>query len=406
MNSKSLSILGSTGSIGTSTLDVVREANARAKAQNKEIVFEIIALSANKDANSLIDQALEFRPKLVAIVDATAGEIVKNALKNENIEVAIGVEALKYAASLQSDMVMAAIVGAAGLEPTLEAVNRGARILLANKECLVSAGELFLQKAKANNAQIIPVDSEHNAIFQVLQDKNSVEKIILTASGGPFLGYDLSKFDSITPEQACKHPNWQMGKKISIDSATMMNKGLELIEAAYLFDMPENLIDIVVHPQSIIHSMVSYKDGSVLAQMGTPDMRIPISFALAWPERIEISAPRLDLTKIANLQFFAPDLRKFPALNLARDALKIGGSAPTLLNAANETAVSTFLKRNVTFSQISLIVEKTLEEAHKRQGLIGKIETIEDVLNFDDIGRKIANEVAIKIGQRGEVRVG
>ncbi|KAF0113072.1 MAG: 1-deoxy-D-xylulose-5-phosphate reductoisomerase [Hyphomonadaceae bacterium] len=390
---KTLSILGSTGSVGCSTLDVVAEVNEKSLARGEAPQFEVVVLTAFNNAKCLIEQALKYRPKMVAIVDAQAGQAVKAALQNSGIEVGIGIEALNAAAAIDSDMVMAAIVGAAGLFPTLIAVQRGAKILLANKECLVSAGELFVNSAKKYGAEIVPVDSEHNAIFQVMDDTKMVEKLILTASGGPFRTLEANDFANITPEQACKHPNWEMGKKISVDSATMMNKGLELIEAAYLFNMPESMIDILIHPQSIVHSMVCYQDGSVLAQMGAPDMRIPIAYALAYPNRIAVATPRLDLTKIHDLQFFAPDILKFPALALARDSLKIGGSAPTLLNAANEVAVHTFLNRNVTFTQISLIVEKSMEAADK-MGNLGKMETIEEVMHYDKVGRQIATEIA------------
>jgi len=390
---KTISILGSTGSVGCSTLDVINEVNQRSLLDGGDPLFELIALTAHKNAKSLIEQALKYRPKMVAVADEVAGKEVKIALNGSGIEVSIGTDSLETAAKMDSDMVMAAIVGAAGLSPTLAAIKRGARILLANKECLVSAGEIFVNSAKKYGAEIVPVDSEHNAIFQVLDNSNLVEKLILTASGGPFRNTDLQDFVNITPEQACRHPNWEMGTKISVDSATLMNKGLELIEAAYLFAMPEHMIDVVIHPQSIIHSMVCYSDGSVLAQMGAPDMRIPISYALSWPKRIAVATPRLDFTKIAELQFFAPDNLKFPALGMARNALKIGGSAPTLLNAANEIAVDTFLNRNVTFLQISLIVEKSMEKAD-RMGNLGKMETIEDVMHFDTIGRKIATEIA------------
>lgn len=393
---KTISILGSTGSVGCSTLDVISEVNAKSIANGDAPQFEVASLTAFKNAKCLIEQALLYRPKMVAIVDERAGQEVKAALQNSGIVVAIGIDALIEAAGIDTDMVMAAIVGAAGLAPTLTAVKRGAKILLANKECLVSAGELFVNSAKKHNAEIIPVDSEHNAIFQVLDNTNMVERLILTASGGPFRTMELAEFANITPEQACKHPNWDMGQKISVDCATMMNKGLELIEAAYLFAMPESMIDVVIHPQSIIHSMVCYQDGSVLAQMGAPDMRIPISFALSWPKRIAVATPRLDLTKTADLQFFAPDNEKFPALGLARNALKIGGSAPTLLNAANEVAVHTFLNRNVTFTQISLIVAKSMEAADKT-GNLGKMETIEEVMHYDNMGRQIATEIALAL---------
>ena len=392
---KTLSILGSTGSVGCATLDVVREVNQKAKMENSGEGFRIISLTAYRNSAKLIEQALEFSPSIVAITDQLEGEKVKEALCKTGILVLIGDGAIGEAANEKSDMVMAAIVGSAGLKPTLKAIERSATILLANKECLVSAGPIFLREAKRTGSRILPVDSEHNAIFQVLSNRTAVEKLFLTASGGPFLNYNLKDLHKVTPDDACKHPNWDMGRKISVDCATMMNKGLELIEAALLFDMPEDKIDVLIHPQSIIHSMVSYLDGSVLAQLGSPDMRIPISYCLAWPERLDISTARLNLAQIGRLDFIEPDLERFPALNLARLALRESKNVPTILNAANEFAVNTFLNRNVTFTQIAVIVEEALLEAQKR-GLIAQMNGLEDVEYSDNIGRNIASEIAQK----------
>jgi 1-deoxy-D-xylulose-5-phosphate reductoisomerase len=284
---------------------------------------------------------------------------------------------------------MAAIVGAAGLAPTLAAAKRGATIALANKECLVCAGSVFLKAVRDGGGSILPVDSEHNAIFQVLDQSDRVEKLILTASGGPFRTWSAAAIAAATPEQAVAHPNWSMGQKISVDSATLMNKGLELIEAALLFGMPENKIDVLVHPQSVIHSLVAYQDGSVLAQLGAADMRIPIAHALAWPARLVTSAPRLDLAAIAKLDFEVPDLERFPALSLARSALQKGGAAPTILNAANEVAVQAFLDRNVSFPEIAAIVLETMDEAC-RLGMDAALGDLDDVYAADEAGRSIA----------------
>lgn len=387
MTLKSLTILGSTGSIGTSTLDVVREANAIGPQPK----FEIIALTANTAAKDLIEQAREFRPKFVAITDEENRTEIDAALKPLGIKTAYGKAAIIEAASIDSDIVMAAIVGAAGLKPTLKAVERGAQILLANKECLVSAGDVFLRAAKENGARILPVDSEHNAIFQVLDKSEKVEKLILTASGGPFWRTPVEDLAKITPAQAIKHPNWQMGAKISVDSATMANKGLELIEASLLFSMPQEKIEVLVHPQSIIHSMVSYSDGSVLAQLGTPDMRIPISYCMSYPNRQEISAQRLNLAQIGQLEFFEPDNKRFPALALARDALAIGGGMPNIFNAANEVAVGAFLNNSIGFMDITIIVEKTLDKLGTQFANIN-IDNLEDVEKIDNVARLVCAE--------------
>ncbi|MEY3234382.1 MAG: hypothetical protein RL230_1653 [Pseudomonadota bacterium] len=337
---KSLTILGATGSIGLATLDVVMEANARARAAGQDDAYRVIALTANRDWAGLADQAILTGATFVALSDGRFGPQLEAALAGHKIEIGLGPEALVEAAARPADMVMAAIVGAAGLAPTLAAAKRGATIALANKECLVCAGSVFLKAVRDGGGSILPVDSEHNAIFQVLDQSDRVEKLILTASGGPFRTWGAAAIAAATPEQAVAHPNWSMGQKISVDSATLMNKGLELIEAALLFGMPENKIDVLVHPQSVIHSLVAYQDGSVLAQLGAADMRIPIAHALAWPARLVTSAPRLDLAAIAKLDFEVPDLERFPALSLARSALQKGRAAPTILNAANEVGAS------------------------------------------------------------------
>ena len=350
-----LTILGSTGSIGCSTLDLI-ERNSDA--------YEIEALTANRSVARLAEQALRLRPRLAVVSDPDCYAELKAALSGSGIEVAAGSEAVAEAAQRPVDWVMAAIVGAAGLPPTLEAVKSGAVVALANKETLVCAGALMTEEVRRHGATLLPVDSEHNAIFQVLEADRmeTVDRIILTASGGPFRSRSLSDMAAVTPEQAVAHPNWSMGAKISVDSATMMNKGLELIEAHHLFAMPEEQIDILVHPQSVIHSMVAYADGSVLAQLGQPDMRTPIAYSLAWPRRMPAPVERLDLAAVGQLTFEAPDSERFPALRLAREALRAGGAAPTLLNAANEIAVDRFLAGEIGFLDISRIVAELLEQ--------------------------------------------
>jgi 1-deoxy-D-xylulose-5-phosphate reductoisomerase len=388
---RTLTILGATGSIGTATLQVVSEANARAKSQGNPPRFEIVALTAHKDWKNLARCAIAYGAKFVALSDPTYGEQLKDALSGQGIEVGIGPEALVEAAQRDASIVMASIVGAAGLAPTLAAAKRGAAIALANKECLVCAGAVFLDAAKKAGAKLLPTDSEHNAIFQVLDNPEAVEKLILTASGGPFRTWTPEQIALATPKQAIAHPNWSMGEKISVDCATLMNKGLELIEAALLFDMPEHKIDVLIHPQSVIHSLVAYYDGSVLAQLGAPDMRIPIANALAWPERIKTSVARLNLAEIARLDFQEPDLIAFPALELARSALKRNGAAPTILNAANEVAVRAFLDGNVSFPEIAAIVSETLDHA-SRSGMDGALSCLSDVYQADEAGRSIGRE--------------
>lgn len=349
-----ITILGATGSIGTSTLDLIR--------RNPE-GYTVEALTANSDWSALATLAREFGAAYVAIGDARHYPALKDALAGSGVAIGCGPESLVEAAKRPADWVMAAIVGAAGLEPTLAAIERGVVVALANKEVLVCAGDLVLAAVKRSGATLLPVDSEHNAIFQVFDFNQiaAIEKIILTASGGPFRTATRAQMAQMGPAQAVAHPNWSMGAKISVDSATMMNKGLELIEAHHLFQLPQEQIDIVVHPQSVIHSLVAYTDGSVLAQLGSPDMRTPIAFTLAWPARMASPSPRLDLAKLATMTFEAPDPERFPALRLTREALAAGGSAPTTLNAANEVAVQAFLENRIGFLEIAEIVERTLE---------------------------------------------
>ena len=352
---RSVTILGSTGSVGANTVELV------ALHPDK---FRVEALVANNSIFILAEQARKLKPRFVAVADPAAYGKLKEAWGGiPGMELAAGPEAVIAAAQRPSDVVIAAIVGAAGLPPTLAAVRRGAVIGLANKETLVCAGALVMAEAAKAKAVMVPVDSEHSAIFQVLDEANrcSVEKIILTASGGPFRTKALDEMAAVTPEMAVAHPNWSMGAKISVDSATMMNKGLEVIEAFHLFGLAEEKIEVLVHPQSVVHSMVSYLDGSVLAQLGTPDMRTPISLALAWPKRLATPGKRLDLATIGQLTFEAPDETRFPALRLAREALRTQGGAPTILNAANEVAVQAFLSRRISFLDIARIVGDCLE---------------------------------------------
>ncbi len=373
-----VTILGSTGSIGCSTIDLIQRDPDR---------FQVVALTANTNAELLANQAGQLGAELAVIGDPSRYRALADALNGTGIECAAGAEALVEAAGRRSDFVMAGIVGAAGLAPTLAAVSRGAIVGLANKECLVCAGSLFMREVEASGAALLPVDSEHNAIYQVFASDapETIEKIILTASGGPFRTWPIADIAQATPEQAVAHPNWDMGAKISVDSATMMNKGLELIEAHHLFGLPADRIEIVVHPQSIVHSMVAYIDGSVLAQLGTPDMRIPISFALAWPERMKTPSERLDLGAVGRLEFEAPDPDRFPALRLAREALIAGGAAPTVLNAANEEAVERFLGGRIGFLDIARIVETVVEALSGRD-----ISNLDDVREADRLARERA----------------
>ncbi len=348
---KSITVMGSTGSVGTSTVDLLKRSPE---------LFDVEALTANKNVDLLAQQAIELNAKMAVVADKKAYNDLKNALSGKNIKVAAGEEALLEAAARPADQVMAAIVGFAGLAPTLIAIKRGATILLANKEALVCAGDLMVEEVRKNNATLLPVDSEHNAIFQVFdfENKLGIDHITLTASGGPFRCFSKQEMETVTPQQALAHPNWDMGAKISIDSATMMNKGLELIEAAYLFGLSEKQIKVLIHPQSIIHSTVSYIDGSVLAQLGDPDMRTPIACALAWPERMKTPVKQLDLAEISKLTFETPDHDKFPALEIAREALR--NHKTIVFNAANEIAVEAFLQKRMSFLGISELVEKAV----------------------------------------------
>ncbi len=390
---RTVTILGSTGSVGCSTIDLIEREPQK---------FRVEALTANTNWQALAEQAYQLKPNFVAVADQGAYAPLKEALAGTGIAVGAGEEAVTEAASRSADWVMAAIVGAAGLAPTLAAIRRGAVIALANKEVLVCAGDLVTAAVAHHGATLLPVDSEHNAIYQVFdfERRQRIEKIILTASGGPFRSLDRSAMIDVTPEQAVKHPNWSMGAKISVDSATMMNKGLELIEAKYLFDVPHEMIDIVIHPQSVIHSLVAYVDGSVLAQLGSPDMRTPIAYALAWPDRMASPSPRLDLPMIGQLNFEAPDEGRFPALRLARAAIAQGGSAPTVLNAANEIAVAAFLARKIGFLDIADIVEATLSELP-----IQAIDSLDDVYRFDTMARAAAERMVEKITQTRLVHV-
>ncbi len=373
-----VTILGSTGSVGCNTVDLI---------ERDRDAFVVEALTARDSVALLAEQARRLRPSFAAVADEARYGELKEALAGTGIEVAAGADALVEAAERPAEWVMAAIVGAAGLESTLAAVRRGAIVALANKESLVCAGDLVTAEVHRSGATLLPVDSEHSAIFQVFdfERREAIERIILTASGGPFWTLDRQAMAEATPEMAVMHPNWDMGAKISVDSATMMNKGLEVIEAHHLFSMPAERVEVLIHPQSVLHSCVAYVDGSVLAQMGAPDMRTPIAYALGWPRRIEAPVQRLDLAALGSLTFEAPDPERFPALGLARQALQTGGCAPTVLNAANEVAVAAFLERRIGFLDIVRIVEQTLEQAPSTP-----IAALADVLEVDSFARKVA----------------
>jgi len=376
-----ITVLGATGSVGQSTLDLIRRHSDR---------YSVFALTGYKNIELMASLVNEFKPKVAILVDQHSVDLLSALVSHSNTELLHGSDALvQVACAPQVDIVMAAIVGAAGLEPSLAAVKAGKKVLLANKESLVTAGKLFMDSVKDNNAILLPVDSEHNAIFQSLppdfdfaDPSQGLEKIILTASGGPFRQWTLEQLQSVTPEQACAHPNWDMGKKISVDSASLMNKGLELIEACWLFGVNSSQIEVLVHPQSVIHSMVRYNDGSILAQLGQPDMRTPIANALAWPERIQSGVKALDFTEISRLDFEAPDEEKFANLRLAREAFNQGHSAPVVLNAANEIAVQAFLDERISFLDIARLNADMLNAIAFRQ-----IYSIEDVLDLDSITR-------------------
>ncbi len=381
MSRRTISILGATGSVGTSTLDLVERSPER---------FEVIALTAAKNVAALADAARRTSAKLAVIDDDALLAELEQRLAGTGCRAASGREALDEAAAGKAEWVMAAIVGCAGLEPVMAAIEAGRTIALANKEALVTAGSLMTDAARRSGATILPVDSEHNAIFQCLAGSRleDVARIILTASGGPFVRCSLAEMERMTPAEAVAHPNWSMGAKISVDSATMMNKGLELIEAHHLFGLPSEHIDILVHPQSVIHSMVEYVDGSMIAQLGSPDMRIPIAHTLAYPERMATPAARLDLARIGKLEFEAPDLTRFPALRLARQALEAGGSEAIVLNAANEVAVAAFLARRIGFLEIVPLVERAIA-----QSAAPAPRSIADVLDIDCSARDSVNHM-------------
>lgn len=393
-----ITLLGATGSIGASTLDVV--------SQHPDD-YAIFALTANTNVEALEALCVQWLPQYAVMNDVESANELEARLNNKNIKTTVlnGESGLlKVVKDDEVDCIVAAIVGAAGLVPTLAAAKAGKRILLANKESLVMSGKLFVDIARENDAVLMPVDSEHNAIFQCLPDNltdnhssvkmtnrntaSGIERILLTASGGPFRTFSFDELEHVTPEQAVNHPNWDMGKKISVDSATLMNKGLELIEAYWLFDMDIGDIDVVVHPQSMIHSMVSYIDGSVLAQLGNPDMRTPIAHALAWPQRINSGVEPLDFFNVAKLEFERPDLERFPCLRLCYDAIKMGGTATIILNAANEIAVDAFLEEKIKFTDIAILIERTLDQAEIEED----VSSLEKILQADAMARKITSD--------------
>ncbi|MDR3536152.1 MAG: 1-deoxy-D-xylulose-5-phosphate reductoisomerase [Acetobacteraceae bacterium] len=379
---RSVTVLGSTGSVGTQTIDLLAAAPDQ---------FQVVALVAGRNVKLLAEQAIALRARHAVVADPACYAELRQALAGTETTVAAGVEAVIEAASMPADWTMAAITGAAGLAATLAAIRRGRSVALANKEALVCAGEVMLRAVQEAGATLLPVDSEHNAIFQSLADNkhSAVEKIILTASGGPFRTSSLEDMARATPEAALRHPIWSMGAKISIDSATMMNKGLELIEAARLFSLGNAAIGVLIHPQSVIHGLVYYHDGSVLAQLGSPDMRIPIAHTLAWPERMATPSPRLDLATVGRLDFDEPDVQRFPALRLAREALRAGGGTPAILSAANEVAVDAFLQRRIGFLDIARTVEEVLSALGTPPA-----DTLEEVIALDSAARRAAEGLA------------
>jgi 1-deoxy-D-xylulose-5-phosphate reductoisomerase len=387
---KGICILGATGSIGVSTLDVV----ARHPTQ-----YKVVALTANTNIDALYEQCLQHHPEVVVVVDEQKAQIFAEKLKNSpvaDIKVLSGTKALEHVATLESvDSVMAAIVGAAGLLPSLAAAKAGKTILLANKEALVMSGSIFMQAISESGAQLLPIDSEHNAIFQCMpagyktgMQAKQARRILLTASGGPFRETPVEQLASVTPAQAVAHPNWDMGRKISVDSATMMNKGLEMIEACILFNMSPDQIQVVIHPQSVIHSMVDYVDGTVLAQMGNPDMRIPIAYSMAWPERFDSGVDPLNIFDVARMDFQEPNLERFPCLRLAYQAIHAGGVMPTVLNAANEIAVDAFLNERVRFTDIPVIIERCMEKFEAKVA-----DSLEVILEADRQARSVSTQI-------------
>jgi 1-deoxy-D-xylulose-5-phosphate reductoisomerase len=387
-----VSVLGATGSIGDSTMDLLRRAPDR---------YRVEALTANSNVAALAKLAREFNVRFAAIADGSRLNELKAALAGTGIACGAGESAVIEAAARPADWVMAAVSGAAGLKPALAAVDRGATIALANKECLVCAGDIFMRRAAAAGANVLPADSEHNALFQALSSGNREEltRVIITASGGPFRTWARADIENATLEQALKHPNWSMGQKITIDSASMMNKGLEVIEASYLFSLSPDEIDVLVHPQSIIHGMVEFSDRSVVAQLGAPDMRTPIAHCLGWPERISGPAQPLDLAKIGQLTFEAPDFERFPALRLAYDSLRTGRGATTVYNAANEIAVAAFVARQMPFGAIARLVEATLGQ-WMRSGNLAPLNSADDAISVDHNARKLAQSLLPQIAAK------
>ena len=382
---RSVTILGATGSIGASTVDLIKR---------NPTLYRVECVASGRNVTALAQVARDVGARVAVIADPDCYAALKDALAGSGIEAAAGEAALLEAALYPADWVMAAIAGAVGLKPTMAAIGRGATVALANKECLVCAGSLFMAAAARSGATVLPVDSEHNALFQALGAgrREDVRRVILTASGGPFRTWSLDAIRQATPEQALRHPNWSMGPKVTIDSASLMNKGLELIEAHHLFALPPHEIDVLVHPQSAVHGLVEFRDGSVVAQMGPADMRVPIAHCLAWPARIDGPAPRLDLAALRELTFEEPDLARFPALSLARQAMVKGGAAPTVLNAADEVAVAEFIGGRIPFLAIAALVEKTLEAAEAR-GLLSEAADIDAALAIDHSARGLARDL-------------
>ena len=382
---KRVTVLGATGSVGTSTLDLI----GRNPHQ-----FEVVALTAQGNAEALAACALRHRARLAVVGDPTKYQTLKDCLSGSGIEAAAGAEALVEAAQRPADCVMAGIIGAAGLRPTLAAVKQGRRVALANKECLVTAGEVFMEAVRRSGTELVPVDSEHSGAFQVLAgaDPDALERIVLTGSGGPFRTWSREQLARAKPEEALRHPNWTMGRKITIDSATLMNKGLELIEALHLFPVRPEQLEVVVHPQQIIHALVAYRDGSMLAQLAAPDMRTPIAISLGWPMRMAAPTRRIDLVELGSLTFERPDEERFQALRLARQAMQRGGMAPAVLNAANEVAVEAFLAGRLAFLQIAQLVAETLDLAEGR-ALLGEARDLDAVLEVDTAARLLASNL-------------
>jgi len=389
---RTVTVLGATGSVGLSTVDLLKRGNGH---------YRVEAVTAHKNGAQLAQIARDLNARLAVVADPSAYNDLKAALAGTGIEAASGEAALVEAAERPADWIMAAVSGSVGLKPTLAAVKRGATVALANKECLVCAGAMFMRNAAASGASVLPVDSEHNAIFQALAagPREDVSRIIITASGGPFRTWTREQMRSATVEQALKHPNWSMGPKITIDSATMMNKCLELIEAHHLFAVPPSQLAVLVHPQSIVHGMVEYRDGSVVAQLGSPDMRTPIAHCLAYPTRIDGPAAKLDLARIGQLTFEAPDPERFPALALGRRAIESGGAAPTIFNAANEVAVAAFLNRKIGFAGIAALVEATLDAAERRNAMT-EPQDIDEALSIDHMARSLAHDLLPEIAAK------